>query len=112
MRPKKIKIKGKVERLLPTGCTDNKKWVDFEVIAPAMTKGGPNEDANVQHTIEACVVSCPDDANSLDCPGVKSILDKDVPLCPETNARFHYEPGWCTGHITQHQRWQGVVGDR
>lgn len=114
VRPKKIKTKGQVHRYYPEGCAnaEDPGWVDFEVEAPAMSKGGPNEDSNVLSTFEPCILSCPDDPNSLDCDGVRSARNAEVPLCPETKSKNYFEPGWCTAHIIQHQRWQGVVGDK
>lgn len=115
VRPKKVKTQGKVHRWFPAEVCSNPSdsgWVDYEVEAPALSSGGPNEDSNVMATYEACIISCPDDPESLDCEGVKGAQDQGVPLCPETKAKHHYEPGWCTAHIVQHQRWQGVVGDK
>lgn len=115
VRPKKIKVKGQVHRWFgESNCANagDGGWVDFEVEAPALSKGGPNDDANAMATFEACILSCPDDPDSIDCDGVKSARDAKVPLCPETKAKNEYKPGWCTAHITQHQRWQGNVGNK
>lgn len=114
VRPQMIKTKGKVHRYYKDMCPgfDDKGWEDFEVEAPYMDKGGANEDANAVASFEACIRSCPEDAEKLDCEGVKNAQAKGVPLCPDTARKHDFKDGWCTAHIIQRQRWQGAVGNR
>ena len=109
-----IKTKGKVHRYYSDECPtfNDQGFVDFEVEAPYVVEGGANADANAVALFEACVRSCPKAADDLDCEGVKSALEKDVPLCPDVSSKQDFKDGWCTAHIIQRQRWQGIVGDR
>lgn len=118
VRPKKIKTKGKVRvKAKPSSCPNNKAgpWEDYEVVAPHTVEGGSNDDQKADALWEACVRGCGgDDVGNFECDGVKSIRKKGIPLCPDVSATQPdaFKPGWCTGHITQRQRWQNAVGDR
>ncbi|SPO07761.1 uncharacterized protein DNG_10456 [Cephalotrichum gorgonifer] len=114
VRPQMIKTKGKVHKYYSDECPsfDDQGFVDFEVVAPYLDKGGANQDANAVASFEACIRSCPKSTDSLDCEGVKNALDKGVPLCPDVARKHDFKEGWCTAHIIQRQRWQGAVGDR
>lgn len=86
--------------------------MDYHVEAPYLVDGGANEEQSVAASFEPCIMSCGDeDASSLDCDGVRSI-EGDIPLCPDVASKHDFNEGWCTGHITQRQRWQKGVGDR
>ncbi|SPO01391.1 uncharacterized protein DNG_04067 [Cephalotrichum gorgonifer] len=117
VKPKVIKTNGKVHTTYSDQCPGYKDpgFVDFEVVAPHISTGGANAAANAEATFSACVLSCPDDPNSVNCDGAKSALDDlKLPLCPHASpaVKSGFSEGWCTAHIVQHQRWQGVVGDR
>lgn len=86
--------------------------MDFEVEVSYLVEGGANADANAVASFEACVRSCPKTTDDLDCEGVKSVLEKGVPLCPDVAKKQDFKGGWCTAHIIQRQRWQGIVGNR
>ncbi|SPO02608.1 uncharacterized protein DNG_05281 [Cephalotrichum gorgonifer] len=115
VRAQVIKTKGKVHHYYSDECPkfDDKRFVDFEVEAPYVLKGGTNEQANAVASFQACVLSCPDDASNMDCDGVRSALEGNIPICPGSAAKKNkFEEGWCTAHIVQRQRWQGIVNDR
>lgn len=116
VRPKKVKITGKVRKLKNrAGCPQvrgkNGPWKDYHVEAPYKIGGGANKEQEAAASFEPCIMSCGGkDANSLDCEGVKSLKGK-VPICPDASMRHDFNEGWCTGHITQRQRGQKAVGN-
>ena len=114
VRAQMIKTKGKVRHYYADECPNfkDKGYVDFEVEAPYVKNGGPNEAANVAASFEPCILSCENDPGNLDCDGVKSALEKKAPLCPDTASKQDFADGRCTAHIVQRQRWQSIVGDR